>query len=580
MIPLLSTSAFSCRTLEAYFHRAADLAALMGGLLLAIGTAPVPAAELTPVDEFVETRHQVDVGDRAIEYTARAGLLPLYENDTGELMARMFVVAYVADGQRDGPARPVTFIWNGGPGASSSQVHLVGFGPKGFETPATFPDWIENPPDRIGDRAETWLTESDLVFVDPIGTGYSRATSTEYRDLLYTTRGDIEAVAEAIRLYRTRFDAWDQPLIIAGESYGTTRAMGVAEALERRRAGIAGVILISGWYEAGQEMTAELDQALEIPKYAAAAHYHRRLPPDLQQLPQAEAMAAAEAWARSEYAPALARRDALTAEEREAILAGVERHTGVAKQFVNADSLLLEGTTFTDRLLDEQELELGHYDLRMTFPRRDLSRSWAPLEDPSLKPMLDLMQGTSVPMIRYIRNTLGYRSDLLYRGPFGEAFHPRPLEDVTGGVFGTIDGIYSDWMAVMWNQGEFAKSPAAEEAAETPSEAEAETEAEPTTGAEATTASPAQPRPERPPLEQAMLRNPDFLVWNIRGLYDQSCAALDEALARTDEPLRHRVRNGCYAGGHMLYTEPQVRRQLQADFADFVADAVAAQRHE
>lgn len=550
-----SRPAASCRALARRTAGTAGLVALMGSLLLVVGISRLPAAEVTPVDDFVVTDHQVDAGGRTIEYTARAGLLPLYENDTGELMARMFVIAYVADPPRGGPARPVTFIWNGGPGSSSSQVHLLGFGPKGFDTPATYPEWFENPPDRIADREETWLTDSDLVFVDPIGTGYSRAISTGYRDLLYTTHGDIEAVAEAIRLYRTRFDAWDQPVFLAGESYGTRRAMGVAEALERRRAGIAGVILISGWYEAGQEVPAELVRALDIPMYAAAAHYHHRLPPDLQQMPQAQAVAAAEAWARSDYAPALARRDALTPAEREAVLAGVERHTGVAKQFIDADTLLLEGTTFTDRLLDEQALELGHYDYRMTFPRRDLSRNWGPIEDPSLRPMLDLMQGTSVPAIRYLRNTLGYRSDLLYRGPFGEAFHPRPLDDVTAGVFGTMDGIYSDWMAVMWNQGEFAKGAASGEDGEAAASA-----------------------PERPPLQRAMRRNPDFLVWNIRGMYDMSCAAQDEAVARTDASLRHRVRNGCYAGGHMMYTEPQIRRQLQKDFAAFVADAVAARR--
>lgn len=524
----------------------------IASLILAVSAVSLQA-DVTPPDEFVETHDQVKTAAGTLEYTARAGLLPLYENDTGELMARLFVVAYVVEPRRGEPPRPLTFLWNGGPGSSSSQVHLMGFGPRGFETPATYPEWIDNPPRRIADRASTWLTVSDLVFVDPVGTGYSRATSTESRDLLYSTRGDIEAVAEAIRLYRTRFDAWDQPVFLAGESYGTTRAMGVAEALERRRAGIAGVILISGFFEAGQEVAPELQQALFIPMYAAAAYYHHRLPPDLQGLSQADAMAAAEAWARSEYAPALARAEELSEEERDAIRAGVERYTGVAAEYVSAESLTLEGTTFTDRLLDDQELELGHYDYRMTFPRRDLSRGWSPTEDPSLKPMLDLMQGTSVPLIRYLRNTLGYHSDLLYRGPFGGAFHPQPLQDVTRGAFGSFSGIYSDWMSVMWNRGALANTAEDDESGESPENAP----------------------PERPPLEKAMLRNPDFLVWNITGLYDMPCAAVDEAVAETAEALRARIRNNCYPGGHMLYTEPAVRRQLQVDFARFVTDATA-----
>jgi len=528
-------------------------------LFLLVGplAAELLPAPVTPQDDFVESTGQVETIDGEIEYTARAGLLPLYDNDTAELMARIFIVAYVVEPERGDPPRPVTFIWNGGPGSSSSQVHVLGFGPRGFETPATYPEWIDNPPQRIGDRAETWLTESDLVFVDPVGTGYSRATSTEYRDLLYSTRGDIEAVAEAIRLYRTRFDAWDQPIILAGESYGTTRAMGVADALERRRTGIAGVILISGFYDAGQEVAPELLEALNLPTYTAAAHYHGRLSPELQAMTEAEAMAAAEEWARGEYAPALANLEALSPDERAEILAGVARYTGIAADYVDAESLTLQGTDFADRLLDEQELELGHYDYRMTFPRRDLARGWAPTGDPSLMPMLDLMQGTSVPMIQYIRNTLGYQSDLLYRGPFGGAFHPQPLRDVTGGAFGSMSGIYSDWMSVMWNQGALAQS--------SPEEEEGSESSPPAAS-------------ERPPLELAMLRNPDFLVWNIRGVYDMSCAAIDEAVAQTAEALRARIRNDCYAGGHMLYTEPAVRRGLHAAFTDFVTDAVAAQQ--
>lgn len=509
------------------------------------------AENTTPPDEFVSTQHKVVTDNGVIQYTAHAGMLPLYENDTGELMARMFVMAYVADRKRGEAPRPVTFIWNGGPGASSSQLHLVGFGPKGLNTPATYPDWIANPPTQLADRKETWLSVSDLVFVDPIGTGYSRATSEEYRDILYTTRGDIEAVAEMIRLYRTRFDAWDAPLFIAGESYGATRAMGVAEALEKRRAGLAGVILISGSYDAGQDVPAELRTALQIPMYTAAAHHHGRLAPDLMAMSEDAAADSAEEWARSAYAPALARKDALSPDQRNDILGGIERYTGIAKRFINSDTLTLNSGTFADRLLDDQNLELGRYDYRMTFPRRDLSTGWGPTRDPSLAPMLDLMHGSSPLLVRYLRNTLGYKSDFLYRGPFGGAFHPRPLEDVTQGAFGEYGGVYSDWMSVMWNRGALLAQTESGEAGENDA---------------------------KPPLQRAMEMNPRFLVWNIKGVYDGSCAALKEAVAQTADELRPRIRNSCYGGGHMLYTEPAVRRQLKKDFSDFVDAAIAAHK--
>lgn len=526
---------------------------MSGGRLALLLFAAMPAAAdvdaTTPPDEFVTTRHRVDLGERTIQYTAYAGMLPLYENDTAELMARLFVMAYVADRQRGEPPRPVTFIWNGGPGASSSQLQLAGFGPRGLATPAVYPEWPDNPPTELVERPDTWLATSDLVFVDPVGTGYSRATSEAYRDILYTRRGDIEAVAEAIRLYRTRFDAWDAPLFLAGESYGTTRAMGVAEALERRRAGIAGVILISGGYDAGQEVPDALQTALNVPMYAAAAHYHERLPPDLQALPRDEAVQAAEDWARGEYAPALERRDDLSPEERSTLLRGLERHTGIAPERVDDESLAIGGGTFAEGLLAERGLELGRYDHRMTAPQRDPGIAWVPTRDPSLAPMLDLMQGTFAPAIRYLRDTLGYKSDLLYQGPFGEAFHPRPLEDVTDGAAGDLAGIYSDWMTIKWDRGASSAN-----------------------GGESDNAK----RPERPPLERAMERNPALLVWAVRGLYDLSCAALEEATARTAAHLRGRVRVSCYPAGHMVYSDAAVRRAMQRDFARFVEDALAA----
>lgn len=523
-------------------------------IVVALALATQVAAEVndtTAPDEFVTTRHEVEVGDRSLEYTAYAGMLPLYENDTGELMARVFIMAYLADGEGDEPVRPVTFLWNGGPGASSSQLQLVGFGPRGLDTPATYPEWLEAPPRKIVDRPDTWLAVSDLVFVDPVGTGYSRATNEEYRDLLYSRRGDIEAVAEAIRLYRTRFDAWEAPIFIVGESYGTTRAMGVAEALERRRAGIAGIILISGYYDAGQEISDALRTALNTPMYTAAAHYHKRLPADLQSLSQDEAMQAAENWARDEYTPALEKYDSLSAADRVTVLEGIERYTGIAAEFVDAESLVLQPGSFTDRLLEGQGLELGRYDHRMTLPRRNAGRAWVPIRDPSLLPMIDLMQGTFPPAIRYLRASLGYKSDLLYQGPFGEAFHPRPLEDVTGGAAGNLAGIYTDWMTIKWNH-------------------EASTEPE---GGNAD--DPAR-QPKHPPLARAMEMNPRLLVWNVKGMYDASCAAIDEAVARTAEHLRRRIRNSCYPAGHMVYTEPAVRRDMKRNFAAFVRDALEA----
>jgi carboxypeptidase C (cathepsin A) len=419
-------------------------------------------------------------------------------------------------------------------------VHLVGFGPKGFKVPATYPQW-NGAPTQIVDRPETWLAYSDLVFVDPPGTGYSRATTDAYRDILYSQHGDGEAVAEAIRLYRTRYDAFDQPLILAGESYGTTRAMEVAGDLARRRTPVAGVMLISGFFDVGQSVPRGLNQALELSMFTAAAWYHKRLPPDLQAKSQQGAIDEAVAWARKTYAPALEMRDALSAEERASVMAGLERYTALDPKYVDAKTLTIDKATFTDHLLDDRDEVLGRYDARMALPKASLGgQSWLPTHDASLAPMLDIMEGTSVPMVRYIRNTLGYHSDLLYRGPFGEAFHPQQMV-INGG------GLGDDWMTMMWD-----KAPPPKPA-------------------------PGPPQPkEAPPLRRAMDAQPRLLVFNVRGLYDGDCAGLDEAVARSDASLRPRIRNRCYAAGHMVYTDDATRLQLSHDFGQFVHDATAA----
>jgi carboxypeptidase C (cathepsin A) len=287
-----------------------------------------------------------------------------------------------------------------------------------------------------------------------------------------------------------------------------------------------------------------LNAALQLPQFTVAAHYHKRLPADLQALSPDEASARATEWARTVYAPALARRDSLSAEERATIVAGLARFTGMPAAEVNARTLSIAKPDFTDQLLKDRGLELGRYDARMTAPLRG-DKGWMPLLDPSLLAMIDIMQGSSPLLIRYLRDTLKYKSDLLYRGPFGEAFHPTPLDF-------TPQGIASDWMARMWNRGTSAAGGATASAAGSPAQQQP------------------PPQPPVPPLKRAMDINPRLLVLNMKGMYDGSCVALDEAVARTDAPLRDRVSTKCYAGGHMMYSDLDVRRQMQRDFADFV----------
>jgi hypothetical protein len=245
----------------------------------------------------------------------------------------------------------------------------------------------------------------------------------------------------------------------------------------------------------------------------------------------------AEAWARSDYAPALQRLDQLSPEQRAVIVAGVSRFSGVDARYVDAKTLLLAKTGFADHLLEDRGLELGRYDARLTLPHRALGQQWGPREDPSLRPMIDLMEGTSPPLIHYLRDALGYRSDLLYRGPWGGSFHPD--SDAM-----SEKGYGDDWMAVMWDHGAALRGP---------------------------------PQPPgkngAPPLHAAMIAEPRLQVFSVLGFYDgyTSCALREEQVAETDPALRSRVRTGCYAAGHMPYTDRAARLQLQRDFTAFVS---------
>jgi carboxypeptidase C (cathepsin A) len=526
--------------------------------LIAIA-AVVPVAAQGPVlphaDAANVTKGQVTTSaGKTIHYTATAAQYPIYVNDTGELMATMFFVAYVADRAPGEPLRPLTFIWNGGPGSSASQVHVVGFGPKHVKSPDIYPEWTPNLDTPIVDNPDTWLATSDLVFVDPPGTGYSRATSKEYRDILYTTRGDAEAVAELIRVYMHRNRRWGSPLFIAGESYGATRAMAVANALEYRRNHLAGAILISGAFDVGQLVPQAVNTALELSKWAATGHYHKLLPADLQSLSRDEAVKRAVEWARQTYAPALERRDSLTTAERTEILDGLQRYTGIDPKYVNQKTIAVEN--WYDDLLRSKGLELGHYDSRMTAKYRGDGVNWLVWNDPSLLPMVDLMEGTSLVFENYMRDTLKFDSDLLYRGPWGKAFHPEPMDVNPAGVG-------SDWMARMFVTDDYNITPA---------EAQARRE-----GGGRGRGGASGTANRVPALRRAMDLNPKLQVENIVGMYDGSCAAKDEAVARMDPQLKGRVVNRCYAGGHMWYSDKSERLRGARDFAEFVRGAIAAQ---
>src|SRR5437016_998638 len=203
---------------------------------------PLPAFGGEVDETPVVTRHSITVQGNTLNYTATVAQMPL-KDSAGETEAHIFYIAYTLDGVSDTAKRPLTFCFNGGPGSASIWVHIGGMGPR---SPKLLPTGaMPPPPYEIKDNQDTWLDRTDLVFIDPVGTGYSRAKNVEVARRMNAVQGDIQSVGEFIRMYVTRNDRTLSPLFVAGESYGTFRAAGLAGYLIDRGIAFYGVVLIS-----------------------------------------------------------------------------------------------------------------------------------------------------------------------------------------------------------------------------------------------------------------------------------------------------------------------------------------------
>ena len=499
--------------------------------VLTLMSLPAVAGAWAGEPELVATHHQVHANGQTLSYTARAGLIPICNNDTGETHAHMFFVAYTLDQAASRASRPLTFVWNGGPGANSSLVHLAGFGPRrvrSTDDPAKLP----MVPPVMEDNDATWLDFTDLVFVDPVGTGFSRPTRAEYGAEFYRTLGDIASTAEFIRVYLTRFDLFQAPLFLAGESYGTWRASGVAEALEKKGQPVAGVLLISGGIQMGPVSPDGVRVALFVPSRTAAAFYHRMLAPELMR-DQAATLQQAEAWALDQYAPAWEKRAQLTDSERDRIIAALARYTGVEPSAIDRKELIMTSPQFTAALLRDQKLTLGRYDMRLKGP--------ATAENAEARNRV---------VMRYLRGELGFKSDLAYQG-IEQGYSPLPPSRGSG--------IGSRWV---WDQLDQIQNGG---------------------GSLAKTAvgSGDGPPPAQPWLRRAMQIDPSIKVFVAAGLYDSlnSCADNNYLVAHLQpQGFSRNITTECYPAGHMMYDTKEARYQLKRDVAAFERQAVGSQR--
>ena len=358
----------------------------------------------------VVTHHEIHVGGRILHYTATTGYMPIRNEEGTEVEANIFFMAYTLD--NPAPRRPLMFSFNGGPGSASIWLHLGAIGPRRVKM---LPDGgMPQPPFELIDNEDTWLDQTDLVFIDPVGTGYSRATKKDLAKKFFSVRGDISSVGEFIRLYLSRYQRWNSPLFLVGESYGTTRAAGLSGYLIDRGIALNGVVLVSSVLNFQTlEFTRgnDLPYVLYLPTYTATAWYHKKLPADLESQDLAAVLNDVQQFAAGPYATALGKGDSLTLQERQSLVEQVARYTGLDPSVVSFNDMRLKQAVFCRELLKNQRLMVGRLDSRFTGDELSQVQREGQFWDPSMAVIRPPFTAT---FNNYVRTDLGFKSDLEY----------------------------------------------------------------------------------------------------------------------------------------------------------------------
>ncbi|HMC58857.1 MAG TPA: hypothetical protein VKJ01_06685 [Candidatus Solibacter sp.] len=473
------------------------------------GPGPAVGGE---IDETpVVTKHSISVGGQTLNYTATVAQMPL-KDAAGETEAHIFYMAYTLDSAADAGKRPLTFCFNGGPGSASMWVHMGGMGPR---SPRLAPNGgMLPPPYEMKDNQDTWLDKTDLVFIDPVGTGYSRAKNVEVARRMNGVQGDIQSVGEFIRMYIMRNSRELSPLFIAGESYGTFRAAGLAGYLIDRGIAFNGVVLIGTTLnlETIWSRSDDLVYELELPTYAADAWYHKRVAADLQRKDLKSFLKDAEAFATGEYATALMKGDALQAAERKAAIDKLVRFTGLDARYLDESNLRFDVQHFTRQLLRERHESIGRYDGRLTMPS-PLNVGETSEGDPSST--LITPPFTAI-LTNYLRTDLGYKTDMYYY----------PSGGVQPWDYGVQNG-FGDTTALLRN---------------------------------------------------AMTKNPYMKVMIAAGYYDLATPyyAVEYTFRHMGlHPEMHqRITWDYYQSGHMLYIDSDSHAKLKHDFGEWMSSAL------
>jgi carboxypeptidase C (cathepsin A) len=357
-----------------------------------------------------QTSHTVRLDGREIKYTATAGTLPI-RGDDGKVQARMFFVAYTKDGE-DAKTRPLSFLYNGGPGSATIWLHMGSFAPKhvrmgndGFQ-PA--------PPYQLVDNENSLIDATDMVFVDAVSTGYSRTVEGVNPAQFHGQQGDLRAFGDFLNEYLKTYARWASPKYLIGESYGTIRSAGLSQELQSRHGiELNGIVLVSALLSYQVISTGPQNDLAYIsyfPTYATTAWYHKRLAADLQAKSVKQIADEALAFATGEYATTLLRGNSLGDAERKTAAAKIARFTGLSQTYVEETNLRIDPGRFRKELLRDKRLVVGRLDTRYTASDLDAAG-----EQEEFDPSNTALQGAyTATFMDYVRHDLKWESDLHY----------------------------------------------------------------------------------------------------------------------------------------------------------------------
>jgi carboxypeptidase C (cathepsin A) len=467
------------------------------------------------VESSSVTTHTVNIDGKDLTYEAEAATYVLKEEEYGKAKARIFYTAYTKKGEEKNLKRPITFAFNGGPGSSSVWLHLGALGPRKIKLDKE--GFVDGPCASLMDNPWSILDLTDLVFIDPVTTGYSRAVDAEKANTFHGVEKDIASVGEFVRLYVTRKQRWLSPKFLAGESYGTTRATGLVHHMSGKHNMLFnGLILVSSvldFQTIAFDEGNDLPYVLFLPTYTATGWHYKKLSPELMKLTLRQVVDKAREFASGEYSVALLKGTGLSKDDRKAVIGKMSAFTGLDEAYISDSSLRVSLPAYCKRILKDEHKIVGRMDSRYTGAAFDLLS-----KRPSYDPSLSYLCGPfSAVLNHYVRSDLGFKSDL-------------PYELLTGRTW-------------PWNWGAFENRYVN----------------------------------MVPRLKKTYADNPALKVFVANGYYDGATPfmATEYTFAHIfPEGFEKNVEMNYYEAGHMMYTKEKCLKKLKKDLSSWITKSI------